>query len=79
MSMEVLTGMKIVESPYITEVPKLQLSYDFTACSDVARQVFNSWLRETFGTYLPCYVLDGNTVVMHPRHVAALRVQGKVI
>ena len=67
-----------MESPFIMEVPKIQLSHDFAACSDVTRQKFNGWLREMFGTYLPCYVLDGSTVVMHPRHVAVLRAQGKV-
>ena len=73
--MNTFNGMKIVESPLISEVPKLQLSHDFTACSDAMKKHMNDWLRETFGTYLPCYVIGGDTIAMHPRHAAMLRAQ----
>ena len=71
--MNTLNGMKIVESRLIQEIPKLQLSQDFTACSDDMKKNMNIWLRETFGTYLPCYVIGGNTAVIHPNHAALLR------
>lgn len=67
--------MKIIESPFITAVPKIQLSPDFTACSDAMKQNMNNWLRDTFGTYLPCYVIGGDAIVMHPKHVAMLRIE----
>ena len=66
-------GMKIVESPFIQETPKLQLRSDFTACSDEVKHQMNAWLLERFGTYMPCYVIGGHTMVMHPTHAAMLR------
>ena len=73
--MNTFNGMKIVESPLIMEVPKLQLSHDFTACSDAMKKHMNDWLREMFGTYLPCYVIGGDPIAMHTKHVAMLRAQ----
>jgi len=73
--MNTFNGMKIVESPLIMEVPKLQLSHGFNACSDAMKKHMNDWLLENFGTYLPCYVIGGDTIAMHPKHVAMLRLQ----
>lgn len=70
-------GMEIVASSLIQEVPKLQLSANFTACSDAMRASMNSWLRERFGTYMPAYMIGRNTVVMHPKHVAMIRASVK--
>lgn len=71
--MNTLKGMRIVESPIIQEVPKLQLSANFTACSEAVKSSMNNWLRERFGTYMPAYVIGRDTVVMHPTHAAMLR------
>jgi hypothetical protein len=75
--MQTLYGMKVIESPLITEVPKLQLSHDFNACSEGMKKHMNDWLREKFGTYLPCYVLGVDTIAMHPKHTAMLKLQTK--
>ena len=74
--MSTLFGMKIVESPLIAEVPKLQLSHDFNACSDAMKKHMNDWLLERFGTFLPCYVIGSDTFVVHPSHAAILRLKG---
>ena len=66
-------GMRVVESPHIAEVPRLQLSQNFTACSDKMKREMNAWLLEKFGTYLPVYVIGSDTIVMHPEHAAMLR------
>ena len=71
--MNFLHGMKVMESPYIQEVPRLQLSHDFNDCSPEFKQHMNDWLREKFGTYLPTYIIAGHTIVMHPRHIAMLK------
>lgn len=74
--MNMFNGMKVVQSSIIQEVPKIQLRSDFDACSEKAKREMNNWLRERFGTYLPCYVIGGNTIVMHPKHAAKLRISG---
>jgi hypothetical protein len=71
--MNFLHGMKVMESPLIQEVPRLQLSRGFNDCSPEFKQHMNDWLREKFGTYLPTYMIGGHTIVMHPRHVAMLK------
>lgn len=73
--MQTLYGMKVIESPLITEVPKLQLSHDFNACSPGFKAEMNTWLRQRFGTYFPAYVIGGHTIVLHPKHAAMLRLQ----
>ena len=73
--MTTLNGMKVFSSAFIQEVPKLQLSSDFHACSGEMKQSMNTWLRERFGTYLPCYVI-GESIFMHPKHFAELKISG---
>jgi hypothetical protein len=70
--MQTLYGMKVVESPLVTEVPNLQLSPGFDVCSDTMRDHMNNWLLAMFGSHMPCYVFQ-DTIVMHPRHAAMLR------
>jgi hypothetical protein len=33
----------------------------------------NNWLHEKFGTYMPTYIIGGNTIAMHPKHIAILK------
>ena len=73
--MQTLLGMKVIKSPLITEVPRLQLSHDFNACSPEFKEEMNAWLRQRFGTYMPVYVIGGNIIAMHPKNVAMLRMQ----
>lgn len=70
-------GMKIVVSPLIPEVPKIQLSDNFNACSPEIKRGMNEWLKCRFGTHFPAYVIAGNTCLVHPEHVALLRLVGK--
>jgi hypothetical protein len=65
-------GMKIVESPLIQPVQKVKLSRK-CPCSDQVRDDFNAWLLGMFGDYLPCYIIGGGQIVMHPKHIALLR------
>lgn len=75
--MNTINGINIIESPHIPEVPNLQLSHNFTACSAAMKNHMNAWLREKFGTYFPTYMIGGNTIVMHPKHAAMLRASVK--
>jgi hypothetical protein len=68
-----LNGMKVIESPYIQEVQRIQLSHAFNDCSIEFKQHMNNWLREKFGTYMPTYIIGGNTIAMHPKHIAILK------
>lgn len=70
-----INGMNIIASPLITEVPRIQLSHDFNVCSPEFKVEFNQWLKEHFGTYLPVYVISGNTIAMHPKQVALLKLE----
>lgn len=61
--MDMINGMKVISSPYIQPVPKLQLRSDFTACSDAMRHHINDWLLKRFGTYFPVYVIGRDLIV----------------
>lgn len=67
--------MNVIESPLIQPVPKLQLSYDFTACSDEMKQSMNAWLKDMFGTYTPMYIIGSSTVVVSPKHAAMIKLE----
>jgi hypothetical protein len=72
--MNTIFGMKIVVDKNIQPVPRMQVSPEFARIqSPELVASTNAWMREFFGTYLPYYVIGGSTVVMHPRHVAMLR------
>lgn len=66
--MENIYGIPLVTSPFITPVPKLQISKDFEEYLEPeALEEFNAWLLDMFGTYSPIYILDGaNRIAMHP-------------
>ena len=70
-----ILGMKVIESSLIRPVPKLQLSNNFTACSDEMKQSMNAWLKDMFGTYTPMYFIGNNSVVMSPKHAAMIRLE----
>lgn len=67
--------MKVIESNLIQEVPKIQLSYGFTACSPEFKGQMNAWLRERFGTYWPVYIISSDTIFAHPKHIAMLKLE----
>lgn len=80
--MNTLFGMKIIESPYITPVPKMQVSKEFERLQSpelVAET--NAWMREFFGTHMPVYVFNPKAaglvgdrfIAMSPAHMAMLR------
>lgn len=69
-------GMKVVVSPHLVPAPKVQLSPDFKWCSDEFRASENAYLLKMFGTKEVCYMLNKGTIVMSPKHVAALKVAG---
>lgn len=71
--MDSLFGMKIVSHSLIPPVPKIQLSRSFNACSPEFKAEMNAWLLDTFGTYIPTYIIGGNTIVCDPRIVAKLK------
>lgn len=73
--MTLLGYIKVVEDPNITEVPRLQLSHNFNACSPEFKAEMNAWLLEKFGTYMPTYMIGGHTLVGHPKHIAMLKQQ----
>jgi hypothetical protein len=67
-------GMNIVESSFITEVPRLQLSYNYCGTEEFKAEM-NEWLKQKFGTYMPVYIIGGNAIAMHPNNVALLKMQ----
>jgi hypothetical protein len=73
--MMMLNGMKIIESPLIAEVPRLQLSHGFNDCTPKFKAEMNNWLRQKFGTYMPTYIIGGHTIMMHPSHLALLKLE----
>jgi hypothetical protein len=79
-------GMRIVESPHIVPVPKIQVSPSFKWCSEECRREMNAFLLDTFGTKEVAYIIDSSylsplgfpgrgmdTLVVNPKHVAMLR------
>lgn len=69
-----LRGFQIVESKFITPIPKLQLSSGFDECSAEMKASMNKYLLDMFGTYTPAYVI-GSQVFVSPKHAAMLRLQ----
>lgn len=54
--MNTLFGMKVVVSPLVRPVPKLQLRPD-APCTDAFRAEMNQWLHSMFGEKHVAYVL----------------------
>lgn len=71
-------GRRIIESALIEPVPRMQCSKRFREVQSpelVAKT--NQWMLEFFGTQLPVYLIGKQIVVMHPSHVAMLRMEAK--
>ena len=69
-----LFGLKIHENHNIKPVPRMQVSSEFERLQSpelVAET--NAWMRKFFGTYLPVYIYNGDTVIMSPKHMAMIK------
>ena len=66
-------GMRVLTSPYVGPVPKIQLSYDFTACTEKCKADTNAWLLERFGTKEVFYMIGNDALVLSPTSMATLR------
>ena len=66
-----LFGMRVIESPYITPVPTIQVRHD-VPMTDEGRAKMNAWLLEMFGTKEVAYIWQNN-IFMKPEHVVMLR------
>ena len=75
MSLAQFCGMRVVSSPFIEPVPKLQLSHDFNACSLEMKAGMNKWLLDRFGTRDVAFLLGNNTVALNPKHLAMLQAE----
>lgn len=73
--MPTLTGVKIVISVNIPEVPVLQISPSFEWCTDAYRAKHNAWLLERFGTYEPAYRLGSGELVMSRKLLEQMKQQ----
>ncbi len=69
-----INGMRVVVSPLITPVPKIQIRADFKWCSDEFRANFNQWLLDEFGTKEVAYMISGGTIVISPCMANVLRI-----
>lgn len=68
-----LYGMKIIVSPILAPVAKVEIASNFKWITDECRSNINQWLKETFGTKEVCYMLGKDTIVVSPKQAAALR------
>ena len=59
-----LGGLNIVVSSWMTPVPAVSLSHDFTAASAECIADMNAWLLEQFGTREQVFRLADNTLVV---------------
>lgn len=69
-------GMRIVSSPFIQPVAKIQLSADLPWCTPSFRAETNRWFLEQFGTRDVAYMMSGpfgDYIAMNPKQVAMLR------
>lgn len=71
--LDMFFGMKVVCSPAIGPVPKIQLSHDFNACSREFKREFNAWLLKRFGTEQRAYILLGGVLAVDPRTMGMIR------
>lgn len=53
-------GLRIVESPLIGPVPKIQISPRFQWCTEEFRAEQNAWWLARFGTKQVAYMFNGN-------------------
>ena len=60
-------------SALVRPVPVLQLSHDFTACTDTFKAETNQWLLEMFGTKDVGYMIGKDTLVLNHRMLEKLK------
>lgn len=68
-----LGGMNIVVSSWLSPIPAVSLSHDFTAASDECIADMNAWLLEQFGTREQVFRLGDGTIVVSPKTYQLLK------
>ena len=71
--MDTLFGMNVMTSTLVKPVPVLQLSPDFTACTDTFKSEMNQWLLEMFGTKEVMYMLGKDTLALNHAMLAKIK------
>ena len=69
-----ICGIKVISSPFIQDVPVIELSEDLDVSLEF-RAKCNQFYLEFFGTYKPVYVVGGD-YVMHPETIGLIKMQG---
>lgn len=52
-------GVRVIESPLISPVPKIQISPQFQWCTPEFRAEYDKWLLDRFGTKQVAYMFSG--------------------
>jgi len=68
-----LSGLNIVVSSWLSPVPAVSLSHDFTAASAECIADMNAWLLEQFGTREQVVRLGDGTIVVSPKTFQLLK------
>ena len=68
-----LGGLNIVVSSWLSPVPAVSLSHDFTAASAECIADMNAWLLEQFGTREQVVRLGDGTIVVSPKTFQLLK------
>lgn len=68
-----LSGLNIVVSSWLSPIPAVSLSHDFTAASDECIADMNAWLLEQFGTREQVFRLGDGTIVVSPKTFQLLK------
>ena len=68
-----LGGVNIVVSSWLSPIPAVSLSHDFTAASDECIADMNAWLLEQFGTREQVFRLGDGTIVVSPKTYQLLK------
>lgn len=71
--MSILTGVKVMISPYILPIAVLKIRHDFGWCTEEFRASYDTWLLDLFGTKEVAYIISGDTLAVSPSHYAMLR------
>lgn len=68
-----LSGLNIVVSSWLSPIPAVSLSHDFTAASAECIADMNAWLLEQFGTREQVVRLGDGTIVVSPKTFQLLK------
>lgn len=68
-----LSGMEVIVSPLVQDMPKFEFDPKFLGGSTRTIDEFNRWLLERFGTKPTYLVLFNKKIVTNERGMAALR------